>query len=206
MALPLSSTGLKVYPRHLEKRTHNRVRVALLGRYMLANRQEFPCRTIDMSPGGMTLMAPVKGALDERVIVYLEQLGRLEGTITRFIDDGFCMTIHATPRKRDKLGDQLTWLANRHELGLPEDRCHERVVPRMQSTMLVTEDGREILVRIIDVSRSGVALSTDTCPLLNTPVTVGHTEGKVVRLFEGGIAVEFLRTIPEDSFSETVVL
>ena len=40
------------------------------------------------------------------------------------------MTIAATPRKRDKLAAQLTWLANRHILSLPEDRRHGRIVPR----------------------------------------------------------------------------
>ena len=40
------------------------------------------------------------------------------------------MTISATPRKRDKLAAQLTWLANRHILGLPEDRRHGRIAPR----------------------------------------------------------------------------
>ena len=40
------------------------------------------------------------------------------------------MTIAATPRKRDKLAAQLTWLANRSTLGLPEDRRHDRIVPR----------------------------------------------------------------------------
>ena len=33
-------------------RRHQRVKVALLGRYMLSDRQEYPCQTIDVSPGG----------------------------------------------------------------------------------------------------------------------------------------------------------
>ena len=40
------------------------------------------------------------------------------------------MTIGATARKRDKLAAQLTWLANRDILNLPEDRRHDRIVPR----------------------------------------------------------------------------
>ena len=38
-----------------------RVRVNLLGRYMLADRREFPCQVSNMSPGGMALIAPVSG-------------------------------------------------------------------------------------------------------------------------------------------------
>jgi hypothetical protein len=199
-------TQLKMYPRHLEKRQHNRVDVALFGRYMLENKQEFACRTIDISPGGINVIAPVKGCIGERVIVYLEQLGRIEGAITRVLEGGFGMSINTTARKREKLGDQLTWLANRHALGLPEDRRHERVVPRNQRTLLALEDGREYVVRIIDVSRSGVAIKTDISFPLNIPVRTGHKDGKIVRHFEGGIAVEFMQTIPDEIFDDAIIL
>ena len=36
-----------------ELRRHQRVRVPVLGRYMLADQQEHPCQTLDMSPGGL---------------------------------------------------------------------------------------------------------------------------------------------------------
>ena len=55
-----------------------------------------------MSPGGVSVMAPVFGRVGERVVAYLEQLGRIEGTIVRSNDSGFAMAINATPRKRDK--------------------------------------------------------------------------------------------------------
>lgn len=31
-------------------RRHQRVKVSLLGRYMLSDRREYPCQTVDMSP------------------------------------------------------------------------------------------------------------------------------------------------------------
>jgi PilZ domain-containing protein len=48
-------------PHAQERRRHQRVRVNLLGRYMLADRREFPCQVINMSPGGMALIAPISG-------------------------------------------------------------------------------------------------------------------------------------------------
>ncbi|MGH9445331.1 MAG: PilZ domain-containing protein, partial [Terriglobia bacterium] len=39
-----------------ERRRFQRVRVNLLGRYMLADRREFPCQVVNMSPGGMALI------------------------------------------------------------------------------------------------------------------------------------------------------
>src|SRR3974377_507766 len=97
-----------------DRRRFQRVKVNLLGRYMLADRREFPCQVINMSPGGMALLAPVGGTPGERVIAYVDHLGRLEGKIARLFQNGFAMTISATTRKRDKLAAQLTWLSNRH--------------------------------------------------------------------------------------------
>src|SRR5579864_9039804 len=93
-----------------ERRRFQRVRVDLLGRYMLPDRREFPCQVVNMSPGGMALIAPVSGQPGERVIAYVDHLGRLEGHIARAFQNGFAMTIGATARKRDKLAAQLTWL------------------------------------------------------------------------------------------------
>ncbi len=189
-----------------DRRRHQRVAVSVMGRYMLSNRQEFPCQSIDMSPGGLALAAPVRGAIGERVIVYLDVLGRVEGTITRHIEDGFAIALNMSVNKRDKIADQLTWLANRAKLGLPEDRRHERIEPRKRSNILRLRDGREYLVRLVDISLSGVALNTDIKPPLGELVTIGNTPGRVIRHFEGGVAIEFSRLLSPDRFDEAVEL
>jgi hypothetical protein len=187
-----------------ERRRFQRVKVNLLGRYMLADRREFPCQVIDMSPGGMALLAPMVGQLGERVIAYVDHVGRLEGTIARLIENGFAMTIAATMRKRDKLAAQLTWLANRHILNLPEDRRHGRVTPRNPAARLILPNGVNVACRIIDVSQSGAAIATDQRPEIGAPVTIGKTTGRVVRHLEDGIAVEFTRLQHPDSLEENV--
>jgi len=48
------------------------VKVHLLGRYMLPDRREFPCQIINMSPGGLALLAPGIGNVGDRVIAYLD--------------------------------------------------------------------------------------------------------------------------------------
>src|SRR5262249_57127898 len=97
-----------------------RVRVNLLGRYMLADRNEYPCQVANMSPGGMALIAPVSGQEGERVIAYIDHLGRLEGKITRLYQGGFAMTVSATPRKRDKLPAHPTRPPTPPTLTLPQ--------------------------------------------------------------------------------------
>ena len=193
MAMPL--TRPRILPLAEERRRHQRVKVNLLGRYMLADRREFPCQVVDMSPGGMALIAPVAGNPGERVIAYVDHLGRLEGKIARVLDNGFAMTIAATVRKRDKLAAQLTWLANRQILNLPEDRRHGRFVPRNPLARLVLSNGTNVACRIIDLSQSGAAISiaADLRPAVGAMVTVGKTQGRVVRHIEDGFAVEFTR-------------
>jgi hypothetical protein len=185
-----------------ERRRFQRVRVNLLGRYMLADRREFPCQVVNMSPGGMALIAPVAGAPGERVIAYVDHLGRLEGHIARTFQNGFAMSIGATARKRDKLAAQLTWLANRHILGLPEDRRHGRIVPRNPLGRLIMPNGLNIGCRIIDVSQSGAAVATDQRPAIGALVTLGQVQGRVVRHLEDGFAIEFTRLQHPDFIEE----
>jgi len=187
-----------------ERRRFQRVRVNLLGRYMLADRREFPCQVVNMSPGGMALIAPVGGAPGERIIAYVDHLGRLEGHVARIFQNGFAMTISATPRKRDKLAAQLTWLANRQILGLPEDRRHGRIVPRNPIGRLIMPNGVNLTCRIIDVSQSGAGVATDQRPPIGALVTLGKVQGRVVRHLEDGFAVEFTRLQHPDFLEENV--
>lgn len=197
---------LKVAQKPIEQRRHQRVKVNVLGRYMLADKREYPCQTLDMSVGGVSLFAPVRGELGERVIVYLDQLGRVEGVIARLTKNGFTLAMSLPLMKREKLAEQLTWLINRDELGMEEDRRHERVTPRATRTVLRLPDGDTHPVKLIDISLSGAALATEIQPALGLTVTVGQTSGTVVRHFTGGIAIEFFRPIPVEGFNESVTL
>ena len=131
------------------------------------------------------------GEPGEKVIAYIDHIGRVEGVVTRTLDDGFAMTVIASERKKDKLAAQLTWLANKHELDLPEDRRHERVAPRNPMSVLKLTDGRQYQCRIIDLSLSGAAIEIDVKPALGVQVTLGTMRGQVVRHFEDGVAIEF---------------
>ena len=194
----------KFLPAAEERRRFQRVKVHLLGRYMLPDRREFPCQVINMSPGGLALLAPGIGNVGDRVVAYLDHIGRVEGKITRIIDNGFAMTIGATPRKRDKLAAQLTWLANRDILNLPEDRRHDRIVPRNPIAVLTLEDGTKMTCRIIDLSLSGAAIAAENRPPLKSTVLLGRVQGRVVRNIEDGFALEFLHEQPIETLEESV--
>jgi hypothetical protein len=187
-----------------DRRRFQRVKVNLLGRYMLEDRREFPCQVVNMSPGGMALVGPVSGAPGERIIAYVDHLGRLEGHIARVFQNGFAMTIGATARKRDKLAAQLTWLANRHLLDSPEDRRHGRQAPKNPAGRLIMPNGINLSCRIIDISQSGAGIATDQRPPIGALVTLGKVQGRVVRHLENGFAIEFTRLQHPDFLEDNV--
>jgi hypothetical protein len=193
-----------IHPAAQERRRFQRVKVHLLGRYMLPDRREFPCQIINMSPGGLALLAPGIGNVGDRVIAYLDHIGRVEGKITRIIDNGFAMSVGATARKRDKLAAQLTWLANRDILNLPEDRRHDRIVPRNPIALLTLEDGSKMTCRIIDLSASGAAIAAENRPPLKSLVMLGKVQSRVVRNLEEGFALEFVHEQLAETLEEAV--
>lgn len=179
-----------VHPSFDETRFQS-VKVSLLGRYMLEDRREFPCQIIEMSPGDAHVIAPASGSVGEKIIAYLDHIGRIEGTIIELIDGGFHMEVSVSARKRDSIAAQLTWFANKDILNLPEDRRHDRQVPDIRHSSIILDDGRKYNCKIIDISLSGAAIEIDVRPQMGTPVTLGRMRARVVRHFDDGIAVEF---------------
>ncbi len=187
-----SAHAAQIEPNQIDGPRFQRVEVSVLGRYMLSDKREFPCQVIEMSPGDAVVIAPVCGQLSERVVIYLDHMGRVEGPITDIIDGGFEMQLNASSRKRDKLSAQLTWLANKDELDLPEDRRHGRVVPDIRHSKIVLDDGRQYNCKIVDISLSGAAIDMEVRPAIGTAVTLGRMRGRIIRHFENGIGVEFI--------------
>ncbi|QFY60095.1 PilZ domain-containing protein [Rhizobium grahamii] len=185
-----------------EQGAFQRVPINMQGRLMLANYEEYECLVIDMSPGDMYVTCQGRPRSGERVIAYIDHLGRVEGYVLAVDARGFTMSITATERKREKLAAQLTWLANKHELGLPEDRRHDRLTPRETKTEITLEDGTKYLCRIMDLSLSGAAVDVEVRPAIGTAVRLGNMRGRVVRHFVEGVAIEFLSVQSRETLRE----
>ena len=173
---------------------------------MRSDRQEFDCESIDASPEGVAFSSDAGVQPGERIVAYLNQIGRIEGRVTQIFAKGFAIQMNVPPAKRDKLATQLAWLANRQALGLPEDRRHERITPRDRYTILRLPNGREYTATLVDLSMSGAALNVDCEPPIGARVIVGAKPAEVVRHVNCGIAVEFLDPLPADEFGEYTTL
>ncbi len=187
-------------------RRFQRVTIGLSGRCMFESRLEYPCETVDISPGGMRLSAPVIPRIGEKVIAYINGLGRFEGPAIRELHDGFAITFKAPAAKRESLADKLTWFANRLALDIAEERRHLRIEPFMRRAIMRFPDGREHLIKILNFSNAGIAVETSAPPQIGAQILIGKTEVLVLRHFEGGFAGQFVTPFSPREIHEATVL
>jgi hypothetical protein len=139
----------------------------------------------------MVASAPVQGDPGEDVSANFEPFGLVRGRIERLIEGGFSVSIDAHDDERALLAKRIAWYKRRTFNGLSDKRDYKRVMPRDPRSLLVFADGVVMECLIIDMSRSGVAVSADVQPAIGTPLAVGAVVGRVVRWLEVGFAVRF---------------
>jgi hypothetical protein len=191
---------VKIVP---DRRRHRRVPVHVFGRFMREDKQEYPCQVTNMSAGGMAVLAPVICNDGERIVAYLDNFGRVEGTVVRSYEGGFAVKIIASLYKRERIANLLTWLVNQQTLGLAEERKYERVVPRITASKLILPNGDVHNCRVIDVSLSGASVACAVKPPINSVVILGRTRGRVVRHHDQGMAIQFAEIQDPDNLART---
>jgi hypothetical protein len=175
-----------------DQRREERVDLTLLGRFMRANRHEYPCKMSNITTDGAAISSPVGVDEGERIVAYFDYLGGLEGTVVRAVEGGFAMQFKITAHKREKLAAQLASLIDRNTAsGL--ERRHERYAVATQRTKPVLLDSGETFeCEIADMSISGASLRTGMRPAIGSSLTLGRLRGRVVRHDEHGIGVQFI--------------
>lgn len=172
-------------------RRHRRVLLDLQGRFMRADRNEYTCRLRDISVGGCCLLCETVVEPGERIVVYLENLGGVEGIVSRIIDGGFALQFKVSAHKREKLAAQLTWLMNKDAFSEAIGRQHERFGASGKKARLKLEDGIFIDADILDYSASGISLGTSARPPIGSDVLVGKFRATVRRHHDNGIGLQF---------------
>jgi hypothetical protein len=186
-----------------DRRRYRRVPIRVFGRFMREDEQEYPCQIINMSAGGVALLAPVECREAERIVAYLDNFGRIEGVVARTFEGGFALRIIASRDRREKIANRLTWLINRESLGLTEERGHERAAPRNPLAKLILPNGEVQNCRIIDVSVSGASIAIDVKPPIGTVVLLARIRGEIVRHHEKGVAIKFASLQDPDSLARS---
>lgn len=176
-----------------ERRRFRRIGLAVTGRMLDGAGCEHDCRTADISPGDARLISSAEVKIGDRVIFYLDDLGRLEGHVVRAGEDGqFAVIFSGSIHKREKLAEMLTWLMSRERLALDDDIRRARREGGGAVTAVSVDGGPALTGEIVDFSLISMAIRTaHTPPPIGTWVRIGALDGRVARYFEGGFAVDF---------------
>lgn len=183
-SLAASQVGLR------ERRRFRRLSLTVNGRMLDAFGRERDCRTADMSPGDVRILAPVLPGVGERVVIYLEGFGRLTGNVARKGEDGAAIIFDFSAHKREKLAEQLTLAINK-DLGIDPPETQPATLGS-QFVQLQFETGEVYQGEVLDFSLAGITIrSKRPPPLLGVWVRVGNVYGRVARLIENGFAIDF---------------
>ncbi len=172
-----------------ERRRHRRVGLTLKARVLKQDGNEEPCLVINISAGGALLKAVNPPPAGEKVVVYIDDIGRYEGLVIRSAKHHFAVDYRARKAKTRRAADNLT-----HALNTPHMRLDRRATPRVQQdqpTVLTLASGESFACEILDISLTGASLAVEPKPDLGAVVTVGRTPAKVVRRHEKGVGVVF---------------
>lgn len=172
-------------------RRHRRVPLELAGRFMRSNRAEHLCQLRDVSVGGAFVAADAEVDLGEPLIAYFEDLGGIEGNVTRRMPNGFAFRFRISERKREKLAAQIMWILNRPDFPDELGRQHDRASVRGRRTTLRFDDGMLIDVDLIDLSVAGASIRTPARPAIGEEVLLGKVRAVVRRHHPDGVGVQF---------------
>jgi hypothetical protein len=174
---------------------------ALAGRYALPDRRSTPdeklpvyaCRLCSISTRMLVAVGPVVGKEGETVASHFNEFGILRGRITRRLASGFVADIQLTDGEREKLAAKIDWQKRHVHAQVPDKREHRRILPRDPRSTIFLADGQQVPCFIIDVSRSGAAVSAHFWPDLGMPMALGRVVGRVVRHLDVGFALQFIQ-------------
>lgn len=175
-----------------DRRGFKRVDLKLTGRFLVGDNQDYEMHTSNMSCDGAFIVSSEAPGIDQQIVCYFEDVGRVVANVVRHTPDGFAVRFHTSPHKRDKLADRLTWLINRDKLGLEEDRGTARY--RASGEALVNlSGGRQLRCSVTDISLTGAAFEAHgKPPFVGEKVSVGNLVGEVVRVTSNTFAVRYI--------------
>jgi hypothetical protein len=182
-----------------EYRRYQRFALKLTGRLMTGTGQEVPCETIDISAGGLAIKTAARVDRGEQIVLYLDLLGRVEGTSVRQLPEGLAVELKMPAGRDKRLHEKLAFL-NRQKMPTGQIRLHERIVPDDPSTN-VTIGSLSIPAEVIDFSRRGAKLRLPMRLNVGAALMVGGSiRAYVVQVSENTAGVEFTRLLPIEGF------
>ena len=181
-----------------DRRRHERIDLCVNGRLMVPDGQEFSCKVTDISLVGIALDSDADVLINDHLIIYLDDLGRFEGPVCRFLKEGFAIELKLADTHRVKVEERIQWLSNMQRGENDEAanlRQFQRHLPDSRSlgttSKIILDNGEQVDCKVLDMSLSGVLVGTQLRLPIGSPVTIGRMKGHVVRHYPEGLGIQF---------------
>ena len=189
-----------------DRRKFLRVDAPLKGRFLTESGDERPCLVVNISVGGALIRAKRLPREGEKVVLYIDQVGRFESRVIRAGESSFAVTYERKRDKNTRTADNLIKAVN-----LGQRSTNRRKAPRIEQNapaIVQLEDGRTQKCAILDISLTGASIEINPRPPLGTILVLGRMTAKVVRRHEKGIGVVFTGSSDrmEEVIEETTVV
>jgi hypothetical protein len=156
-------------------------------------RRVFACRAVYLSPDTVALASSVTVNVGDRVIAHVDRIGQLTGVVARVLRAGFAVSIAASANERCQLASKIGWLEKHKNHDVLDRRADKRRNISNPHSRVILPDGSSETCIVRDISNSGAAISSETVPYIGAILLVGKAVSCVVRHFDGGFAVRFVK-------------
>ncbi len=136
---------------------------------------------------GLAINAYIVADIGERIVAYIDELGRFEGVVTRRGEGWFAIETPISRGRIERLSQKLSALS-----GERGDFAGSNTAESQTGTAeLRTEFGQSFIVDLADMTRIGVRVIANFKLLRGSRVKIGPRPGAVVRETTDGFVVEF---------------
>ena len=167
----------------------------LHGRFLYGKEEEHTCDVVGVALDGILFeTGPRVGPPDgERIILYVDFLGRLSGKARRVEPGSYLLVPDASPRQRERLRQKI----DRLKEGAPPEEIPSGIEFPDQNKFLERTDGSRVPFKVRGISLWGTFIETDGDLRLDERVKIGDLEGVVKRIEGKRMRIAFLDS---DSF------
>lgn len=189
--MPHPSKLVRRSPRPEDFRRHRRVDIITKARYLGDDGEERVAIVQDASVGGIFLHSVHKPIISEELIIYVDGFGRVEAEVVRHDDGGFAVQIVANERKKERLIEKLTLLANEAMLKSSGQAVFTPMTLIDKSTKILLDNGQAVDCQVLDFSLVSATLKTSFPIPLGQKLRIGKMLGSVTSITDDNLLVEF---------------
>lgn len=175
-----------------DRREFERKAIAAPTRFIINDETEATAQLSDISKGGLFMVTDAPAKEGDKVVVYPEGLGRLEGHVVRRRANGVAVQFAMSDTYRELLHRRIAAaLEGKPYLRIADRRSCIRTALNIDVAVEVVGTEQSIECRIDNISNSGAAIQSENRPVVGANVRVGTIDGKVLRHTEEGFIVRF---------------